>query len=480
MKTRQSIHEEFGDRATSSPMERELYSRDLGPVPALMVDPLFQTMADLIVRPRTTEEVATLLRRCAAEGIPVTPRAGASTVFFNAVPVRGGVVMDLNSLNGVIAVDEAAKTVTVRAATVWRDLEVYLNARGLACKSVPSSAPVATVGGWLCMMGYGIGSLKYGSLISQVRSIEIILPDGRVQRLSNTSDPSLDWFAASEGTLGVVTEVELEIRALTQMKHFLLHIPDNLIAERIISRLIDEKIRPYNMHFSDQYFVRALKDLGLSDASINEGGLLIVDYEGPAEELSCAETIIQRLLQENPSVALMPESLTEQEWEERYKSIRIKRGGPAVLGGEMWLPVASLPAYLDDIRKMSKTYGVDLMSYGHIVSPDRATAMTLFFADETQTFRYIINLSLVKKIQDAGYRNGGSPYGVGLWNTPYLGRIFSSSWLKNLKARKQRLDPKGIMNPGKLYSAPFMLNPLNFYVGMEAFALVRRVFGKRW
>ncbi len=480
MMTLQSIQEEFGDRATVSPMERELYSRDLGPVPALMVDPLFQTMADLIVRPQTTSEVAMLVRRCAAEGIPITPRAGASTVFFNAVPVRGGVVMDLNSLSGVIALDDTARTVTVRTATVWSDLEAYLNDRGLACKSMPSSAPVATVGGWLCMMGYGIGSLKYGSLIFQVRSMEVVLPDGRVQRLSHTSDPSLDWFAASEGTLGIVTEVELEIRTLTQMKHFLLHIPDNLMAERIISRLLGEKIMPYNMHFSDQYFVRALKDLGLSHASIDAGGLLIVDYEGPAEELSCAGKIIQRLLKEHPSVALMPESLAETEWEERYKSIRIKRGGPAVLGGEMWLPVASLPAYLDDIRKMSKTYGVNLMSYGHIVSPDRATVMTLFFADETQTLRYIINLSLVKKIQDTGYRHGGRPYGVGLWNTPYLGRIYTPRQLKDLRARKRRLDPEDIMNPGKVYGAPFMLNPINFSVGMEAFALVRRVFGKRW
>ncbi len=118
MMTLQSIQEEFGDRATVSPMERELYSRDLGPVPALMVDPLFQTKADLIVRPQTTAEVAMLVRHCAAEGIPITPRAGASTVFFNAVPIKGGVVMDLNSLNGVIAVDEAARTVTVRAATI--------------------------------------------------------------------------------------------------------------------------------------------------------------------------------------------------------------------------------------------------------------------------------------------------------------------------------------------------------------------------
>lgn len=476
----QSIQEEFGGRATASPMERELYSRDLGPVPALMVDPLFCTSADLIVRPISAEEIAGLIRRCSAEGIPVTARAGATTVFFNAVPVQGGIVIDLNALNGVVVLDEAGMTVTVKAATSWSDLEAFLNTRSFACKSVPSSAPAATVGGWLNMMGYGIGSLKYGSLLSQVRAMEVVLPDGKVQRITRATDPPLDWFAASEGTLGIITEIELEIRALTSMKHFLLQMPDNRTAVQIIKLLTEAGIRPYNMHYSDQYFACGLKALGLSDVSIEAGGLLIIDYEGSAKDLAEAGEMVGQLLKEHPSVTLMPESMAESEWEERYKSIRIKRGGPAVLGGEIWLPVNSLPAYLDDIRKMSKAYGANFMSYAHVVSPDRALVMSMFFADETKTIEYIINLSLVKKIQDAGYRNGGCPYGIGLWNTPYLRRIYTSKQIKDIRERKRTLDPRGIMNPGKVYRPPFMLNALNFYVGMEVFALIRRVFGKRW
>ena len=470
----------MGDRATSSTMERELYSRDLGPVPAIIVDPLFHTIPDLIVRPQSTQEVSSLMRRCAIKGIPVTPRAGASTVFFNSVPVKGGIVMDLNELRGVLAFNQENKRITVAAATVWSDLEAFLNTHGLACKSVPSSAPAATVGGWLCMMGYGIGSLKYGSLISQVQSIQVVFPDGRVQRLSRTSEPSVDWFAASEGTLGIITEVELDVRVLTPMRHFLLHVNSHPEAAQIIDQLIGSKTMPYNMHFSDQCFIQGLKDLGLTDLSIEAGCLLAVDYEGTKEELSEAEKVIQQLLKDYPYLTLLPEVAAEREWAERYKSIRIKRGGPAVLGGEMWLPVSNFPAYLDDIQKVSKKYGANLMSYGHIVSPDRATVMTMFFADESKCFRYIINLSLVKKIQDVGDRHGGCPYGVGFWNTPYLKRIYTPYQIKKLKARKERLDHKGIMNPGKLYDAPFILNPINFYVAMEIFACVRKVFGKRW
>lgn len=477
---RQTIQKEFGDRATSSPLERELYSRDLGPVPAIMADTLFRTSADLIVRPTTTQEIASLVKRANAEGIPLTPRAGGSTVFFNSVPAKGGIIIDMNGMSGVVSLDEAGKIVKVKAATTWSDLEDYLNERGLACKSMPSSAPAATIGGWLCMMGYGIGSLKYGGLMSQVKSVEVVLPDGNVKKISRTTDPSLEWFEDSEGTLGIVTEIELEARALTPMKHFLLHLSDDRKGVQIMNALIGAKIRPYNLHFSDVHFVQGLKDLGLSHLSIREGGLLIADYEGSAQELAEAEAFVHQLVKENASAKLLPESEADLEWEERYKSIRIKRGGPAVLGGEMWLPVAGIPAYLEDIRKMAKAYHLNMMSYAHIVSPERATAMTLFAADERKVIQYILGLSLVKKIQDIGYRHGGCPYGIGLWNTPYLSRLFTPAKLKEIRQRKKKMDPRGIMNPGKVYSAPFMMNPLNFTLGMEVFALIRRIFGRGW
>ena len=72
---------------------------------------------------------------------------------------------------------------------------------------------------------------------------------------------------------------------------------------------------------------------------------------------------------------------------------------------------------------MARGYRLNLFSYGHVVTPEYATVMTTFYADETQTIEYIINLSLVKKIHDIGHRYGGHPYGVGLWNSPMMGRI---------------------------------------------------------
>lgn len=472
--------EKYGERAAASKFERSVYSRDLAPVPALLVDPLFKTLPDVVLRPADIAEVADIMKTAFAHKIPVTPRAGGSTVYFNSVPVRGGILLDLGLLRGVTALDKAGMTARVKTSTTWSELEEFLNGQGLACKSYPSSAPSATIGGWFCMMGYGIGSLKYGSLLSQVRSIEAVFPDGTVKTVTTAAQPGLDWFASSEGTLGVVCELELEVRTNQPMNHFLLQVPDGEQALAMIEALTAAPIRPYNLHFTDPSCVSALQALGFLPADIVASYLVGVDYEGPDSELESARKMVEALAGAKGGIALLPPAAAEHEWSERFNALKLKRGGPSVLGAEIWLPVKALPAYLGDVQKMSRAYALNLVSYGHLVTPEYATVMTTFYADETRVIKYIINLSLVKKIHDIGYKYGGYPYGVGLWNTPYIRRIHPAARLGELRQRKKSLDSRGIMNPGKVYRPPLLLNPFNFALAMNVLAGVRKVFGKGW
>jgi len=474
----EKIKQRFGDRATDSPFERHLYSRDMAPVPALLVNPLFNTLPDLIVRPADADEVAEILRLTFSNRIPVTPRAAGSTVYFNSVPVRGGIVMDLNLVKGVTSLDTAGMTVTVRTGTTWRELDEYLNPRGFATKSYPSSAPAASIGGWFNMMGYGIGSMKYGSLHSQVRAIEAVLPNGEIRRLTRETEPPLTWFAASEGTLGVIIELELEIRKSSPMRHFMMALPDSVKMGRTVEAVIQARPVPYNVHFADDRYALAMRSLGFSAADAAPAYTLGIDYEGSPEELQEARDTVLALVRTDPTIRLFPEETAAREWSERFNALRLKRGGPSVLGSEIWLPIRFLSAYLSDIRKLAGRYNLDLISYGHGVTPERATVMTMFHTDETGIIAYILDLSLVKKIHDAGRRHGGFPYGVGLWNTPYLCRIFTPQQLNELRRRKRLLDSRGIMNPGKVCRPPFILNPFNFGAAMELLAAVRRVAGR--
>ena len=85
------------------------------------------------------------------------------------------------------------------------------------------------------------------------------------------------------------------------------------------------------------------------------------------------------------SAELMPALAAEVEWEDRFKSLKLKRRGPSILGGEIWLPLAEMDSYLDEIQKMSERYALDLISYGHVVSPEHATVMTMFYRRRDKT-----------------------------------------------------------------------------------------------
>ncbi|MCX5779308.1 MAG: FAD-binding oxidoreductase [Firmicutes bacterium] len=472
--------DKYGERATDSVFERALYSRDLAPVPALLVAPLFRTLPDIVVRPADTEEVAAIMKTAFNHNIPVTPRAGGSTVYFDSVPIKKGILMDLNLIKGVVSVDEAAMTVTVRAGTTWSELDEYLSGCGLAAKSFPSSAPAATIGGWFCMMGYGIGSLKYGSLRSQVRSIKVVSPEGKVLNLTRETKPSLEWYVESEGTLGVITQLEVEVRKLNNMKHFLLRVPSNEKMLATMHALIKAKVIPYNMHFTDQECLKTMRAMGISPADLDTGALIGVDYEGSDQELQQAQAIIDQMVEADRTVNPLPEDAAAREWDEKFKAMKLKRNGPSVLGAEIWLPINNLPQYLANVQKMARGYRLNLFSYGHVVTPQYATVMTTFYADETHTIKYIINLSLVKKLHDIGHRYGGHPYGVGLWNSPMIGRIHEPAELARLRKRKLALDNGGIMNPGKVYRSPPLLNPFNYALAMNVLAEVRKIFGKGW
>jgi glycolate oxidase len=150
-----------------------------------------------------------------------------------------------------------------------------------------------------------------------------------------------------------------------------------------------------------------------------------------------------------------------------------------VLGAEAWLPVARLADYAADVAKLSARHRLPIATYGTIVTPSQATVMSLYGCDAARPLPYLLALSLTKKLYDIAFRHGGRPYGIGVWNTPYLAHALSADDLATRRAEKRSLDPLNILNPGKVYAPPRLLWPPAFRLGMEALAGVR-CLGKGW
>jgi len=465
----------FGDRATTDLFERGFYQRDLAPVPDFLVNPIADTLPDIVIRPKNTAEVAYIAKLAAEKQIPMTARAGGSTVYFNTVCTRKGILVDLNGLDQLVAVEQESNIVRVGAGMTWWQLEHALNRIGLATCSYPSSAQVATVGGWLVMMGYGLGTLKYGPVVEQVISAQTVMPDGSVQELNAMSKPPVSWLAGSEGTLGIVTEVELRVRPQPETEwHGLAELQDARQMQRFIESAVISAAIPFNLHFSDPGCNALHHRLGLASERAAKAYTVAFDADGSETEIAAAQRNFTKCLQITTAGDLGEEA--EHEWQHRFFSLVLKREGPSLLGAEIWLPISSLAAYLHDIELFESQKNLGLKSYGHVVTAKHAMVMTMFNADERDTIGYLQGLALVKKLHDIGAKHGGSPYGVGLWNTPYVSRCHTAAELVELKQRKKLLDPNDIMNPGKVYQAPLLLNPALFSFGMDLLAATTLVY----
>jgi len=457
------------DRVTEDAIERKLYSRDLAPVPAIMVKPFFHTLPDAIIRPGSAEQVAEVMRQATRARIPITPRAAASTSYYNTVPVRGGWVLDVNDLRDGIELDIAQQTVRVLPATTWFELDDALQQRGFAVKSYPSSAVSATVGGWVSMQGHGLGSLKYGGVGEQLVSLQVALPSGELCTVTRESDPPLDWFVAAEGTLGVITQVKLTVRPRPAAEsHHLFAFDDlNTLGQNVAS-LSRTEPRPFTVFFADSGYLRLLAragfhiplDLPQSHFPISAKGLLLVSFQGEPSEVSRGKDSLVRVAGRE-----LPSELALEEWSLRLYHLRTKRAGPSLLAAEVWLPLDKLQNYLKSVKNLAEHHRLLIGTYGLAVTPNMALVMSLYPTDERHTIEYLAAIGFTKRLHDLAARCGGRPYGVGLWNSAYLPRLFSRTRLDELKRRKARLDPLGIMNPGKLYHASFPLWPITFGLG---------------
>ncbi len=461
------------ENVATDAFERMLYSHDVAPLPSLLSS-AFKTMPDAITRPESSEEIAQIMRWASEHGVPVVPRAAASYALGGVIPTKGGIVLDLVKLNriGELSVDES--WVEVEAGVVFKDLMAYLSDKGLAVLSCPTSAPSSTVGGWVSTGGKGLGSLKYGPISEQVIELEIVTPTGEIMRVSKDSThPKINWFFGTEGQFGVITKVKLGIRKQPEKQ-----IVRGLYTtgHKELAELVDElKGIPYVLIALDSDLM-SFKDK-LHDRKTEGKNLLLAVFEGTEEDVNSAVSAFDRILKQR-GLQDIGEDLAMEEWEERYHPMGIGKLGPTLLSGEFSVPIDQLQPVLDKIKALQKKSDMKIGVEVQVISQESALVLAMYLTDERKPIKYFTHLALVSDINNIGFSHRGQPYGMGIWNSFSLKKLYSKEYIKKLKRAKKELDPKGIMNPGKFFKAEtrfgISIPPILFDTSMKALSFARR------
>jgi alkyldihydroxyacetonephosphate synthase len=199
-------------QVSTDPADLDASARDRWAMAAAVARP-----PDVIARPGTAAEVAAVLAACSSAKVPVTPAGARSGVCGGAMPVHGGVVLDLRGLAGLVAVDDASLVADAGAGTMGDALEAELRSgHGLTLGHRPQSIAISTVGGWLACRSAGQYSTRYGKIEDMVVGLDLALADGRLLRTGGApraaTGPDLtQLFVGSEGTLGVITSARLRL-----------------------------------------------------------------------------------------------------------------------------------------------------------------------------------------------------------------------------------------------------------------------------
>jgi Fe-S oxidoreductase/FAD/FMN-containing dehydrogenase len=454
---------------TTSAFERDFYRRDAFVLPRWL-DMCFQTMPLAVVRPRSSAEVAAVVRYCFERAIPVVPRGAGTSGLFGAVPKRGGIVIDMCALAGSTDIDKERGIVHVDAGVTCWELEGRLGKEGLALRSYPSSALSATLGGWIMGSGLGIGSLEYGPVFGSLLSAEAVLADG--SRVAFATEEDLEWLCGSEGMLAILTRVSLKVRRSPQAAgRHLVYFDDVQRLFAFVRGVVTENPVPYAVEVFDSSYLSLLKSAGyhVTDFTGGDGAVLVV-FEGDGHTIDLAHDSVTRLAR---AFGGQVREGGEREWDQRFNTLRVKRAAPSILPIGVYVPLEKLEQFHEEARRETKR---PLGLLGQVISPVDCMVMAMVGTDERHGLEHTLALRLSRTILDLALSLGGKPGGgVGVWNAPYKRAIASTERLEGLKEKKRCLDPKGILNPGMWLDESILLKPGFYRMAMAVLTCVDRL-----
>ena len=424
-------------------------------------------LAGLIARPSSTAEVVAVMKACNIWRVPVTASGGRSGVCGAAVPVFGGVILDMTGLAGVRSVDTESGIVEVLPGTSGPDLESAINSvNGLTVGHFPQSFDLATVGGWVASRGAGQYSTRYGKIEEMVVGLEVVLADGTVMRTGGApaaaAGPDLtELIVGSEGTLGIITNVWLKAHPLAAAERRAAYIfpsfKDGIEACRAtlragatpaVLRLYDgpESARGRGGDGSNcALLVLDEGDARLVDATMDIVGGACVSAGGEPGDIELVEAWMQH---RNDTSAL--QGLT--------------RKGFVVDTMEIAAPWSKLTTIFDAVRKAIGEIHHARAATCHL-SHSYADGACLYFTfaatpppDEIES-TYIAMWDAGTRAVLASGGNLSHHHGVGLNRSRFMSEALGPA-LGVLQRVKDALDPNGILNPGKLgFTSPFGETP---------------------
>lgn len=419
-------------------------------------------MPDAVVLPHTTEEVAKVMKYAFAKEIPVTPRGAGSGLAGGCTPVHGGIVIDLKRLNKILEIDKSNMTAKVEAGVVLKNFQDTLEKRQLFYPPDPQSATVCTIGGNVATRAGGPRGVKYGTTGNYVTGMEVVLPDGSIITpggkfvKQSVGYDITHLMTGSEGTLGVITAVNLRILPLPEANRTVIVVCETLEqAAEIVAEIIARGAIPGMIEFLIKLAITIMNQYFFPPLPTDGEGYLFMYFDGTEAQVEYEAKLVSEICHDMKAkeVRLIEDPRVAQTyWTARanvYPLIQtiFERGNAE----DITVPRNKLPDLVRAVQAIAAAEGVMIGLAGH--AGDGNMHPSILFPQVTPEAEAKAKIAIDKLIR-AGLDMGGTisgEHGIGIHKAEYLSWELGDIQIELMKRIKYAFDPKGIMNPGKIW-----------------------------
>ncbi|HBT82715.1 MAG TPA: glycolate oxidase subunit GlcD [Desulfuromonas sp.] len=441
--------------------EQTLHEREALACYAYDSTPELESTPLAVVLPGNSEELVRVVALCRDAGVSVTAR-GSGTNLSGGSITTGGVVVQTSRMNCIREIDEENLTATVEPGVITSTLHRAVEARGLFYPPDPGSMHISTMGGNVAENSGGLRGLKYGVTADYVMGLETVLADASLLRtggkaVKNVAGYNLnDLLVSSEGTLGIFSEIMVKLIPKPQAKiTMLVHFPVLEDAALTVSRIIAARIIPATLEFLDRITIRCVEDYAKVGLPLDVDAVLLVEVDGHptviAEEAAAIRTICEGQRCSFFQTAATPEEALKLATARRVALSALARSKPTTILEDATVPRSCIAAMVKLIQEAARKHDVVIGTFGHAGDGNlHPTCLT----DERDQDEIARAHAAFAEIFDAAIAMGGTitgEHGVGVAKKKYLPKLVGESGLRVMRGIKGAFDPKGILNPGKIF-----------------------------
>jgi glycolate oxidase len=422
---------------------------------------MLRATADVIVFPRSTEEVAAAVKLANREGLPFVARGAGTGLAGGCLPAEGGLVIALTRMTRILEVDVDNQLAVVEPGLVNLHLSQALAPLGYYYAPDPSSQLACTIGGNIANNSGGPHTLKYGVTTNHVLGLEVVLPDGEVVWLGGKLREALGYdltgvFVGSEGTFGIATKVVVRIVRRPQATKTLLAVFDALDrASRTVAAITARGLTPAALEMIDQLTIQAVEDAYGAGYPRDAAAALLIELDGLAAGLEDeVERVIAACRDNGAREVRVARDEAERQllWKGRKAAFgAYGRVSPAYFVMDGVIPRTRLPEVLRRVAEIVATHGLRVGNVFH--AGDGNLHPNILYDPRTpgEEARVLsAGAEIMRLCVDVGGSISGE-HGIGLEKQNFMPWIFSDADLRTMAAVKDAFNPTGRCNPGKVF-----------------------------